>query len=595
MIVRELLTRLGIKVDDKGFKKADKSIKNTIGGLKGLVGALVGGFVVRGIGRFITSQIDLADNIGKTATQLGIGVEALQEFRFAADLAGVEAAKFDQALALLQKNAFDAATGSKEFADDFKKLGISVKDTNGQLKDGPTLILEMADGIAALDNESEKVAIALSLMGRSGRQLLPLFTNGAKGIEEMRKEAQELGFILGEEDVRAAEDAKDELTRFGRVVQGMKNQVFLAVLPSIINFTRGLINLGKGFVTFLRDTGLVKVGLLLLGAAALGAGAAMLIAFAGPLLVAAQAALVFLAFAIVLDEILTLFAGGESVVGLFIDKIFGLGAADEFVKNHRAGVEQMAKSWRNADGDIVGFASSLFDLQFGIRDVGDVFRDLGALWFDVTKELKALTLDAIATMLEAFAKVPGAGKLFGGAAKLARQQAADTRLGVRTTQGRGTGAPIQIRGRARRQNTIERFRERQAQAAARAEGREAVARGEAGLKALQGRRGKAAKAARAQIRKEIARVEKDAGLTTTGRATGRGTGAGAETIRFGRAQAPRGSGGTVTQDNRINFAINGEGLSPEAIFEQIQRLVTARDEDNRRKAIGALAQTGEAG
>ncbi len=573
MIVRELLTRLGIRVDDKGFKKADKSIKNTIGGLKGLVGALVGGFVVRGIGRFITSQIDLADNIGKTATQLGIGVEALQEFRFAADLAGVEAAKFDQALALLQKNAFDAATGSKEFADDFKKLGISVKDANGDLKDGPTLILEMADGIAALDNESEKVAIALSLMGRSGRQLLPLFTDGAKGIEAMRKEARELGFILGEEDVRAAEDAKDELTRFGRVVQGMKNQVFLAVLPSITQFTRGLINLGKGFVTFLRDTGLVKVGLLLLGAAALGAGAAMLIAFAGPLLVAAKAALIFLAFALVLDEIMTLFAGGQTVVGLFIDEIFGLGAADEFVKNHRAGVDSMAQSWDDADGSVIGFLSTLAGAQLDFKSVGDTLRGLGATAFDVGSEIVLSIVGAFAKILEAAGNIDllpdslqaglkaSAGALTAAGKEFKFEQ-------ITRAAGRGTGGAgqfIDTRAQGRRREARDALAARNARRAAR---RQAQAAG-VEVEGLTFRRGQ--------------------------RATGRGTAAGAERIRFGRAQAPRGGGGGVTQDNRIDFTIFGEGLSPEAITDQIQRFVTTRDEENRRKAIGALAQTGEGG
>jgi hypothetical protein len=59
-------------------------------GIRTLGGALIGAATVGGLGALIDRSISAADAIGKTADKIGVGVEALQELRFAAKASGVE-------------------------------------------------------------------------------------------------------------------------------------------------------------------------------------------------------------------------------------------------------------------------------------------------------------------------------------------------------------------------------------------------------------------------------------------------------------------------------------------------------------------------
>jgi hypothetical protein len=62
-------------------------------------------------------SISAADAIGKTADKIGVGVEALQELRFAAKASGVEQQTLDMALQRFTRRAAEAAQGTGEAKD----------------------------------------------------------------------------------------------------------------------------------------------------------------------------------------------------------------------------------------------------------------------------------------------------------------------------------------------------------------------------------------------------------------------------------------------------------------------------------------------
>lgn len=598
MIVRELFTTLGLKVDSKSFKQGDQQTNKVADGLKKLASAAVLGAAIRGFSRFVRQQVDLADNIGKTSKQLGIQVGALQELRFAADLAGVEASAFDQSLALLQKNANEAASGMLSFKEDFDRLGISVKDANGELKDGPTLLAEIADGMNNLDNESERVALSLSLMGRSGRRLLPLFEDGAEGINAMRKEAQQLGFVLGEEDVAAAEFAKDEFTRLGRVVLGMKNRVFLAVLPSVTEFTGGLIEMGKKAAAFLRNGKLVEVLLTLIGAAAAAMAAKLLFALGPLLLPVAKLALLLVGVALAIEDVIIFLQGGKSAIGAFIDAVFGLGAADEFVQNFRAGIQLMGEAWDAASGSVLTFGASLLGLEGDFQRVQDAASNIGAAFFDAFEEARAAALRMAASVLIALSKIPGVGRIFKGisedAAKLAIQARRDVSASQARTVRRGIGAAGGSRAAVQSARDTQAFRRRQATRQRQAQARQSAAEGRATLAELEGVRGPRAAQERRRLARLVAQQEQAAGdVSTTGRATGRGVGAGVELVRRGVARTGGNGRPSVIEGDTIRVDIRGVS-DPEEIERRVTRVFEQRDSQNRRATRAAVRRTKEA-
>ena len=107
---------------EQSLKRIESAGERASGGLKGLGhqaellrtgirtlgGALIGAATVGGLGALIDHSISAADAVGKTAEKIGVGVEALQELRFAAKASGVEQQTLDMALQRFTRRAAEA-------------------------------------------------------------------------------------------------------------------------------------------------------------------------------------------------------------------------------------------------------------------------------------------------------------------------------------------------------------------------------------------------------------------------------------------------------------------------------------------------------
>lgn len=233
MIVKELFARLGMKVDDASVNKAGGAIDKVKSAAKALAGILAAGAVAKGFSNIAFAAAKAGDEVAKTSKQLGINAQALQELRFAADLAGVEGATFAQGLGVLQKNARDASLGSKTMADAFKTVGVNVKNADGTLKSAEVLIGEISDGMAGMTDSTERTGVALTLMGRTGKRLIPFLEQGSAAINEQRKEAIALGGVMSDELLKQSEELIDAQTRWGRATQGVRNAIAKLLLPSL--------------------------------------------------------------------------------------------------------------------------------------------------------------------------------------------------------------------------------------------------------------------------------------------------------------------------------------------------------------------------
>lgn len=237
--LREFVTKWGFDVDDKELKQAETSVK-ALGETIKTVGAIGLGAAASIFG-IVKSVANAGDQAIKTSQKFGIGVEALQEFQYAASLADVESDELNLSLQALSNNSTEAAKGGNNAAKAFGALGVKVTDSSGKLKTNEQLLMELADGFNRLPDGPRKAALAMDVLGKSGTKLLPLFKDGSKGIAELRKEARDLGVVLDENTALAGENFNDSLTRLMAALTGIKNVVgseLLPVLTSLIDETR---------------------------------------------------------------------------------------------------------------------------------------------------------------------------------------------------------------------------------------------------------------------------------------------------------------------------------------------------------------------
>ena len=85
----------------------------------------------------------------------------------------------DSAIAILNKNMANAANGSnKNLVGLMNRLGISMRDSNGKLKDAAQLMPEVADAIKSQTTATQKAYIATQFFGKSGQGLIKTLNDG---------------------------------------------------------------------------------------------------------------------------------------------------------------------------------------------------------------------------------------------------------------------------------------------------------------------------------------------------------------------------------------------------------------------------------
>lgn len=207
--------------------------------------ALVVPRVVGGLKEIAVNQIVLGEELNKTSIKLGIGIESLQELRFAAESAGVTNEQMNTTLRFLNKAIGEAAIGTKSYTDAFDQLGVTVFDSEGRLKNLDEILPEIADGMMGTADQGTRVALSMRLMGRSGSDLLPILQGGSAGLASMRQQARELGGVMSTDAALAADKAMQSFTDFEFAVTGLKNKIGAALTPAINGVTTALVALAK--------------------------------------------------------------------------------------------------------------------------------------------------------------------------------------------------------------------------------------------------------------------------------------------------------------------------------------------------------------
>lgn len=239
MIVRELLGRLGLAVDPTGFDIAERLFDKSKRGLAAL-GAVAGGMAL-GIAGAIGTAAARAGDISDLAERTGVAAETLQALDFGAKLAGVEVGELAQSLGALSKGALAATKGGGEAQKAWAKTGVSLRDSNGDLKTADALMVEVADTFAGMPEGVEKTALAMQLFGRSGAGLLPFLNQGGAKIAELRDEAVELGAVMSEETIKAGDELGDNFGRLTEGLKGLRNLIIGPLFKPMADFVERLV------------------------------------------------------------------------------------------------------------------------------------------------------------------------------------------------------------------------------------------------------------------------------------------------------------------------------------------------------------------
>ena len=142
-----------------------------------------------------------------------------------------------------------ASSGTGAAAEAYARLGVSVTDSNGNLRDGETVYWETIDALGQMEEGAERDALAMQLFGKSAQELNPLIAQGSAGIAELTDEAIAMGAVLSDDQLADLGAFDDSIQRLQAGASAAKNALGLILLPTLQSLADEGIGLLGEFTT----------------------------------------------------------------------------------------------------------------------------------------------------------------------------------------------------------------------------------------------------------------------------------------------------------------------------------------------------------
>ena len=195
------------KISDASGKvaQATKGISTAAGG------------ALAGIAGLAYKSVQAADDLNTLAKQTGISTAELQKMQYASDLIDVSVDSITGAMTKMKKNM---ASTSKDTQAAFQRIGVSVQDSNGQLRDATTVFYEVLEGLSHVANETERDTLAMQLFGRSADELAGIVDDGGAALRELGLEAEQLGLIMDQQTLDSLNNVNDAVDKLKAKANG---------------------------------------------------------------------------------------------------------------------------------------------------------------------------------------------------------------------------------------------------------------------------------------------------------------------------------------------------------------------------------------
>jgi hypothetical protein len=197
-----------IVAEDKtaaAWRSALGNAKTSTDRIRGMLGAAFAGIGITAVVGLSRQAIALGDDLSRAAIAAGISGKALSQLAYVAKQSDVELKTLSTSIRKMQIALSEARTGGKQQIETLQALGLTIKDLQGLDADKQFEIL--GDRISMLKDPTDRARAAVELFGKAGADLLPLFADGAKGIQKLRREAEEIGATLTDDQIQALANA----------------------------------------------------------------------------------------------------------------------------------------------------------------------------------------------------------------------------------------------------------------------------------------------------------------------------------------------------------------------------------------------------
>lgn len=229
-------------LDSAPYKKGTEDAIQATGKLDaGLVNLAAGLNVVeqgyrltrQAIDMYVGAATDAYSSVKEFQRMTGTTTEQAGKWHDMLELMGLDLEDLSAAFRMFSNNVDAAMNDPKSnAAEAFRKLGVSLTDSNGKLKDSNTLMLETLSALGKLPDGASKNALANDTLGRSYMNLNKLIAQGT----DAQKKYGETTTDITEDGIKRFNEYEKSMNEFNASIKEIETNVGSKLMPILTLF-----------------------------------------------------------------------------------------------------------------------------------------------------------------------------------------------------------------------------------------------------------------------------------------------------------------------------------------------------------------------
>jgi len=248
----DVIAKIGGFVDgmDKAGRSSEKWRKDVEKNAKA-VGTAVGAAVAAGVTAlvaFTVSTVNAANEISRLASVAGSNTDEFQRYAAGAKAVGIESDKFADILKDVNDKVGDfLLNGGGELQDFFKTIAPKVGVTAEQFRNlsGPQALQLFASSLEKAGLSQAEMTQQMESLANDATLLLPLLRDNGAGFDVLGDAAEKAGAIMDQKTIAATKNLAAAGWLAQQSMEGIKNQLALALMPTLSDYSGILSDLGQ--------------------------------------------------------------------------------------------------------------------------------------------------------------------------------------------------------------------------------------------------------------------------------------------------------------------------------------------------------------
>ncbi len=194
---------------------------------------------------------EISGEVYKLRQQLGGTAEDASRLRTIFEETGISIDAGTRALDRLSKGLAGAAQDADGLVipagavvKTLNSLGIETEDSTGKLKSMAEILPLLGDRVSHMADGAEKTALMMTLMGRSGADMLPVFNLNGEALKKLAEESDKFGLTLSGKQLDDMHRFTLQQREMNAEWSGMQLQIGMQVIP-VLKVLLGLVQDGE--------------------------------------------------------------------------------------------------------------------------------------------------------------------------------------------------------------------------------------------------------------------------------------------------------------------------------------------------------------